>query len=235
MKRLLFALAAGVAMVGAAATLPAAPPRKPAAAARDWSGTVAATPEGGFRMGNPAARARLIEYGSFTCGHCARFSQVGMPGLLPRVKSGRLSFEYRPFVRDPADIAAALLARCAAPARFFALSHRYFASQDQWLGRLQALPSTQTDAIAALPEGQRFGRLAAAAGLDTIAAQAGIAPARARQCLADPAGLNKLIGMTEIALKTHKLNGTPTFILNGVNLNVTDWASLEPLLARPGG
>ncbi|HEX8580099.1 MAG TPA: thioredoxin domain-containing protein, partial [Allosphingosinicella sp.] len=39
----------------------------------DWTQTVSATPAGGFLMGNPAAKVKLVEYGSMTCGHCAAF------------------------------------------------------------------------------------------------------------------------------------------------------------------
>ena len=43
----------------------------------DWSTMVAKTPEGGFVMGNPGAKVKLIEYGSMTCPHCATFEEEG--------------------------------------------------------------------------------------------------------------------------------------------------------------
>ena len=48
-------------MSGGAAAAPVAPP-----ADGDWSTVVSATPEGGFVMGNPAAKVKLIEFGSLT-------------------------------------------------------------------------------------------------------------------------------------------------------------------------
>jgi protein-disulfide isomerase len=35
------------------------------------------------------------------------------------VKTGQVSFEFRHLVRDPADLAAALVARCGGPTPFF--------------------------------------------------------------------------------------------------------------------
>ena len=94
------ALTAGLPLAPAAS----APPRK--AAAADWTRTVAMTPAGGFRMGNPAAKATLIEYGSLTCPHCGHFAAEATPEIRSLVRSGELSFEYRSFVLNAPDVAA---------------------------------------------------------------------------------------------------------------------------------
>ena len=44
-----------------------------AAAQQDWAKQVVVTPEGGYRMGNPDAAVKVVEYGSLTCPHCADF------------------------------------------------------------------------------------------------------------------------------------------------------------------
>ena len=49
------------------APIKAVPPPK----GGDWTTVVSATPEGGFVMGNPNAKVKLVEYGSMTCPHCA--------------------------------------------------------------------------------------------------------------------------------------------------------------------
>ena len=41
-----------------------------APAGANWTETVARTPEGGFRMGNPNAPVKLVEYGARTCPTC---------------------------------------------------------------------------------------------------------------------------------------------------------------------
>jgi protein-disulfide isomerase len=91
-------LLAGAILTGAVAAQAAAAPKRSAApAARDWTRTVSATPEGGYRVGNPAAAVKLVEYGSLTCNHCATFAKEGMPPLLSRhVRTGRVSYEFRP-------------------------------------------------------------------------------------------------------------------------------------------
>ena len=60
MKRVAGFVAAGLALALSPAAAEAKPAAK-AAAARDWSRTVAATAEGGFRMGNPNAKVKLVE------------------------------------------------------------------------------------------------------------------------------------------------------------------------------
>lgn len=213
-----------------------AAPGLSAQAQRNWTNVVAETPEGGFRLGNPAAPIKLVEYGSYTCSHCARFAGEGVPQLIGKyVKSGRVSFEYRTFVRDPADLSAALLARCAGPAAFFPLSHDYFASQNQWIGRYQAMTDEQKKAIDALPMERKLGRFAAVGGLNAIAAKAGLPAAKAAQCLADADAMRKLSEMRRVASETHKVEGTPSFLVNGKLVEAHDWGALEPLLAGPGG
>ena len=74
---------------------------------------VVRTPEGGYLMGNPKANVKLIEFGSMTCPHCAEFEEQRGEQLIDTyVKSGRVSYEFRNFVRDPFDLAASLIARC---------------------------------------------------------------------------------------------------------------------------
>lgn len=228
MLKALYLIAAALAFGGASAQ---AAPQTKAAAARDWTKSVVATPEGGFRMGNPNAPLKLLEFGSLTCGHCAHFAEEGMPQLLSKyVKSGRVSFEYRNFVRNPYDLAGSLLGQCAGPGSFFPLTHQIFATQQEWMTKVK--PHVQ--AIGALPESQRVPRIATVTGLDAMAANAGVPAARAKQCLNDTRGIGKLLEIRKQAVDTYKLEGTPTFILNGKNTGVADWVSLQPLLGPPG-
>ena len=211
-------------------------PARSAPAVRDWARLVVPTPEGGFRIGNPAAPLKLVEYGSFTCVHCAEFARDGFPAVLrDYVRPGKVSFEFRNFVRDPYDMAGALIARCASPANFFPLTERIFKARENWIGKFQALTPEQVQQIDKLPVPQRMVRFAGIAGFTTLAAQAGIPAAKAQQCLTAKAGLDKLVAMREAAVNRHGLQGTPTFLINGRNTGVYDWASLQPLLKPPAG
>jgi protein-disulfide isomerase len=233
LSRAAFALTlAGLAVAGPATS--AAPARR-AAAQVDWSRTVVATPEGGFRMGNPNARVKLVEYGSLTCGHCAAFARQGMVSLVGTyVKSGKVSYEYRNFILNGLDVAASLVARCGGPARFFPVADKLYATQPQWMGRLSALTAAQKAQLNALPESQRLGRLAETVGLTGLAAQHGIAPVQAKRCLADQAALTRLGKMAEAA-GAQGVQGTPTFFLNGANIGTHNWATLEPILRESAG
>ena len=223
-------LLAAATLLGAAASQAAAPVRKAAApAARDWTRTVSATPQGGFRIGNPAAPVKLVEYGSLTCSHCAAFSAESKAGLPNYIRSGRVSFEFRNMVLNAADVSASLLARCAGPRGFFPMVDRLYATQPDWLGKVAA----QSDAYASLPDAQKFVRIAEIGGLTSVAAQSGVAPARAKACLVDKAGLNRLVQMYQAA-NALGVQRTPTFLINGRKSDAHEWAALEPLLKQGG-
>jgi protein-disulfide isomerase len=205
-----------------------------AAPQKDWSQTVVATPEGGFRMGNPAAKVKLVEYGSLTCPHCAHFSAEAKGPLAAYVKSGKVSFEFRNYVLNGIDVTATLLARCAPPSKFFALTDRLYATQSSWVGKISGLSQAEKDRLKTLPSGQRLGRLADVGGLTQLAAAGGVSPARGKQCLADEAALDRLGKMGEAAAALG-VQGTPTFFLNGQMLGVNEWAQIEPLIRQAGG
>src|SRR3546814_17929114 len=68
---------------------------------------------GGFVMGKPDARTSLVEYISYTCSHCAEFTQkAAAPLKINWISTGAINVEIRNAVRDRYDLTAALLARC---------------------------------------------------------------------------------------------------------------------------
>jgi protein-disulfide isomerase len=233
-------LAAGLALIAPPALGAAAAPKAKAparTAAQDWAKLVAATPEGGFRIGNPNAPVKLVEYGSLTCPHCAHFAAEAMPELIGSyVKSGRVSFEIRNFVRDPYDLAATLISRCGGAGRYFPLTEQIFATQSEWTDALGRLSAEEYDAINALPPMPKLQRIASVTGLDALAARHGVPAAKAKACLADTKAVERLTAMRGVAVERHQLQGTPTFLINGRKADgVGDWAALKPLLDRPGG
>src|SRR5579875_2050856 len=231
------ALAAAAALTVPAAAAPvrhAAHPVHHAAVAHDWSKVVVATPEGGFRMGNPNAKVKVVEYGSLTCPHCAAFSRTGEQPLIQTfVKSGRASYEYRNFVLNNVDVVASLLARCAGPG-FFRVANSFYATQDQWMKKATALTDAQRTQIDALPVPQRLGRVADLIGLTDVAARAGLPAARGKVCLADKTGVDRLGQIYEAAQKLG-VDGTPTFFINGAKADVNTWPALEPLIRTAAG
>ena len=206
----------------------------PSAAQRDWTRTVATTPEGGFRIGNPNAPVKLVEYLSLTCPHCAHFARDSKPALLrDHVRGGRVSLELRNYVLNGSDAAATMLARCAGTAGYFPLSEAYLEAQPQWLGRIQAIPPEQRQELMTLSSADRLVRLAEIGGLLDIAARHGVSAAAGRRCLTDQAAFNRLGEMREAAAALG-VGGTPTFFINSAVQRVNDWPSIERQIRQAG-
>jgi len=229
LTRRLFAASVALLLVSPAA---AAPHKK--AAALDWTKTVVATPEGGFRMGNPKAKVKLVEYGSLTCPHCRLFAETGTAPLRAYVKSGKVSFEYRNYILNGIDVAATLVARCGGAPRFFPVVDRFYATQSQWVGKINALSDADKEAIQAMSDVDRLKRLAQVGGMVQLAAASGITPAQSAKCLADPTGINRLVGFVQGG-RALGVRGTPTFFINGTKSEVADWSGLEPMIKQAGG
>ena len=219
----------GDAATNAPAKVKTVPPPK----GGDWSTVVTATPAGGFMMGNPNAAVKLIEYGSLTCPHCREFDEKGVPPLIANyVKSGRVSWEFRNYVRDAFDLAASLVARCNGEKTFFPLSRALYNDQMIWIAKIQAVPPEQIEQMQNLPPNQQFVELAKVAGFQDWAAARGVPVAKTNQCLANENSVNQLVQMTSDATTQFPdFPGTPTFILNGHMLEKTaTWEQLEPQL-----
>ena len=196
----------------------------------DWSTVVSKTPEGGFLMGNPNAKVKLVEFGSMTCPHCAAFDEEGAKPLIDNyVKKGLVSFEFRNFVRDPYDVTASLIARCGGEASFFGLTRGLFADQRNWIAKVQAADPAKMQALQAMPPAQQFAAIAELAGLTQFAAMRGVPRAKTEQCLANEAEVNQLVQMNSDAAATYSIPGTPSFLINGTLVeSVAAWDQLEP-------
>jgi len=225
------AAAVALALAAAFITTPAtaATARKPAASV-DWTRTVVATPAGGFRMGNPAARVKLIEYGSLACPHCRHFAETGYKPLLQNyVRAGRVSYEFRNFLLNGPDISISLLAHCAGPAKFFPMSEVVFATQPEWEKKLVEMSDADKAALKSMTDQQRVVSFARIADFGPIAERFGVNSARAQQCLSDPKGLDRLLELTGTAMN-NGIHGTPTFLINGKVADAGTWEALEPQL-----
>ena len=208
-----------------------------APAGKTWGDVVAKTPEGGYRMSNPEAPIKLIEYGSLTCSHCADFAHKAAAPLRDTfVASGRVSFEFRNFVRDPMDIAASLLARCGAPESFFALTDQLFANQPAMFKRLETIAEPTYQAAMNQPDDKRFVAVGELAGLTEFVASRGVARDQANACLANVAEAKAIVERARQQGEELEIAGTPTFIINGAKFNGNTWeevkARLEALGAR---
>lgn len=229
--RLLIAGLAGLAGAALCASPPAGLEARPAPApAADWSLTVQVTPEGGYRMGNPAAVNKLVEYGSRTCPTCKQFDVDGRQALLTRIRAGTLSYEFRDFpVHGAIDLAPILLGRCVAPARYFPFLFAMFDMQDDAWAKFRAIPKAQIDALGKDPNKIAAG-LGARMGYIALSAKYGLTPAKTQACLADKAAIAALDKRTRAAAAAG-ISSTPGFILNGQPLSAFRWDGIEAVLA----
>jgi protein-disulfide isomerase len=202
----------------------------------DWTQTIVKTPEGGYRMGNPDAPVKLVEYGSLSCPHCAEFEEQGGPALRDQyVKSGQVSWEFRTYLLFPTDPGVSLLLNCQSESAFFPLVEQLYKDQRNWMSRLQSMPQEQQQALGSMAPRESAGLVVRAAGLDEFFRQRGMPSAQIQSCLADPAGLEKV---AEIKRKGDEagVNGTPSFFINGeFQEGAANWARLEPALREAIG
>lgn len=196
----------------------------------DWTTTVSLTPEGGYLVGNPEAKVKVIEYFSLTCSHCRHFAETGMPSLKKNyVAWGKVSVELRNFVLNPADMAASVLMRCAIPAKSVRLFDAAYAEQDTLFAGAYQITREAAQQIMAAPLAQRTDAYARATGIDRWFVAKGLKPASVAQCLADPARQERLVQLRDAGVKLG-VEGTPTFFVNGRKVDGTGWAELEAAL-----
>ncbi len=207
----------------------------PPPAGKAWTDVVSQTKEGGYLMGNPAAALKLAEYGSFTCPHCADFAKQSNDEIEKMVDTGKLSFEFRPYVRDPLDMTVALLAGCNGAEPYFPLSHQLFDHQPAMFEKIQgAGDKSYADAVNQPPE-QRFVTLAGMLGLIDFVKERGVSEEKAKQCLADQKQIEALAAHVQEANDSYNIAGTPTLLLNGsVVKDVASWDLMREKLKEAG-
>ncbi len=227
------AAAKGKASASTPAAATAAAPAAPGAPKSvDWSKHVEKTADGGFRVGNPDAAVKLVEFGSFTCSHCADFHKQAHEILKSQyVAGGKVSYELRNFVMNPADYAASLVARCQQPAAYFALADTFFRTQENWLKPFMDIPKEKVDELNAMSPEKRLLKYIELGGLTNMLKARGIGQAKVEQCLSDKSGEAELEAIRKQAVDVYKLDGTPTFVINGEKQDkVYGWEALKPKL-----
>ena len=206
----------------------------PAPDGTEWRTIAVMTDDGGVLVGNPEAPLKLVEYGSLTCPTCARFSMEGAEPLMEYIDSGVVSFELRQFaIHGPIDLLLGSLTQCGPDAAVLPLSDQVWQNFEQIMQPVQTNQAAFESAMQ-LPLEQRFVVAAEQLGyLDFFAAR-GISEDQGRQCLADVAKLEQMANYTQRYANEFDIQGTPTFQLNGNNVDANTWAALEPILQRAG-
>lgn len=165
-------------------------------------------------LGRADAPVTVIEYASFTCPHCADFHNTVLPAFKAKyIDTGKVRLVHRNLPTQPANVAAAAaaVALCAAPGKYFDVASAFMRDQAN-------LPATGAPPWFA-------------AGI----AASGQTRAEIETCLTAPATratLEAQIAGAEAAGVT----GTPSFFVNGRlvmdhSLEALS-AAIDPLLRR---
>ncbi|HMN51210.1 MAG TPA: DsbA family protein [Xanthobacteraceae bacterium] len=148
-------------------------------------------------LGNKDAKVTVVEYASFTCGHCASFHQNTFPKLKEKyIDTGKVKLIFRVFPTAPAElsIAAGMIAHCAGEDRYFALTSALFETQRTWM-TANAVPVLQK-----------------------LANQAGISEEKFKSCLSDKALAQEIQQVAVRGFETFGVNATPTIFVNGTRI-----------------
>lgn len=195
----------------------------------DLTRSLAYAPSGQLRMGYDKAPVQLAILASFGCADCQALMQH-MPSLRALVRLGLVSFELTHAISSPIDAAAAAIAQCTAPARFFDVTEAIYAAQINVVAAEFLLSEEIRSARARgapLGEEDFLDRAAHHAGLYGIAAEQGIS--RARSCVTNTALVEKI--MSEQSAMARKGAGRmPAFFINDTPVPASGWADLWPQL-----
>lgn len=202
-------------------------------ATSDWRSHVVQSQSGAILTGNPAAKVKLVEYLSYTCPHCAHFvAESKAPLYDDLVRRGVVRVEFRHAVRDPLDMAAALLARCTGPKGFSGATQAIFAAQASWFEQGRTWWQANAASLQSQSELARIKAAANGSGLSALMQKRGMSAAAIDRCFAAPADLDKVTAMTKAAWET--IQGTPSFTVNGKATGGSDWSTLQPELRAAG-
>lgn len=187
--------------------------------------------EKGHRNGNPDADAHLIEFISYTCGHCADFAKQGDGTLdLAAVGPGHISIEVRPVIRNYLDLVVTMLAQCGDPAGFKRRHRALLYSQETWLPKAVNAPQSQQQVWARMTPAARA-NAATALGLNDTMRDHGLSTGQITSCLRDEAAAQKILANDAADRTEFGITGTPTFALDGKTLEgVGNWPTLASAL-----
>jgi protein-disulfide isomerase len=164
-----------------------------------------------FALGAADAKVKITEYASFTCPHCAKFHTDTFGKLkADYIDTGKVRFEYREVYFDRYGLWAAMMARCGGEMRYFGITDILFDTQKDWAA---------SDEPTAVVE-----------NLKKIGRTAGMEDAAMDICMKDPAMADAMVTHYETNFKADGIEGTPTFLINGVKHSNMAYDDLKLIL-----
>ncbi len=162
-------------------------------------------------MGAEDAPLTVIEYASFTCGHCANFHDQNFPKLKDEyIDTGKVKFIQRDVYFDAVGLWAGILARCGGDDKYYAVSDMLFDDQSKWLS------GKSGDEIAA--------------NLRKIGLKAGMTDEQMTACWDDKATAESLIATFQANATADEIEATPTFIIGGEKVPNQPWDDLKKII-----
>ncbi|ANU07545.1 DsbA family protein [Paraurantiacibacter namhicola] len=203
------------------------------AMAQDWYAAQVET-ETGHRVGNPEAEVQLVEFISYTCPHCAHYAHDADAVMqLQYIPTGKVAVEVRPFIRNPVDLAASLLAGCGDADKFFGNHRAILSRQEVWLQKAMDASPAQTARWGSGSLGSRMRAISSDLGFYDIMESRGYSISEADACLSDETAAQSIIGTTQDAADRLGVPGTPSFALNGSLLQgVHTWPAVKASLDK---
>ncbi|EPX79755.1 DsbA family protein [Salipiger mucosus] len=147
-------------------------------------------------MGDADAPVEVIEYGSFTCPHCARFATDVMPQIEENyIETGKVKFIHREVYFDKYGMWASLVARCGGQEKYFGIADMIYSTQNEWV---------RQDSEAGIADGLR-----------KIGLMAGIGQEKLDACMQDGEKLRTLVEWYQENATRDGIESTPSFMIDG--------------------
>lgn len=205
-------------------------PLPKAGATSNW-GTLVTETDGGHLIGNPDAEARLVEYMSYTCSHCAEFARTGEGAIkLLYVPTGKVSYEIRHLIRDPVDLTAALAVRCGEPAKFFGNHEALILKHGEWMAVAGKATQAQQARWNFGTFPSRAQAIASDLGFYEIMERRGYSRTQLDACLTDYAEAKAIADRSTADAERLGIRSTPTFVMGDNKLGAHNWFTLQPHL-----
>ncbi|MCV6594868.1 MAG: DsbA family protein [Silicimonas sp.] len=167
-----------------------------------------------MRLGNAEAAVTVVEYASFTCGHCANFHAENYKKLKADfIDTGLINFIHREVYFDRPGLWAGITARCGenADSRYFGIIDMIYAQQRNWASADNS-PQQMVDAL------RKIGKTA------------GLADADLDACFADGDRAQALYAFFVKNTEADKINSTPSFVINGTLHSNMPYEELKALI-----
>ncbi|WP_373355425.1 DsbA family protein [Pseudoroseicyclus sp. CXY001] len=163
-------------------------------------------------LGDPDAPVTMIEYGSFTCPHCAAFHAEQYQELKrDYIDTGKVRFIFREVYFDRFGLWASMVARCGGELRFFGIHDLIYETQSEWIagGRDPA---------------------AIADNLRRLGIQAGLDGEQVDACLSDATTAETLVAWFQENAEADEVQATPTLMVQGEKYSNMAYDDLSAIL-----